>query len=167
MQGTLETAGDRWRLRFSRRLAHPPEKVWRAIMEAEHRDAWFPQRIVGDFSVGARLRFVSDAGDFEGKVLAYQPQRLVEFVWGTDVIRLEVSPDSGGTLLTLLDTFGEQGKAARDAAGWHVCLDALESALDGRPRGISRSRWLELHPGYVAEFGAEASSIRPPTTSPA
>jgi len=44
--GTLEEAGGgRWRLRFTRTLDHPPEKVWRAITEPEHLRAWFPQRI--------------------------------------------------------------------------------------------------------------------------
>ena len=36
MEGTLEDAGGRWRLRFTRPLAHPPGKVWRAITEPEH-----------------------------------------------------------------------------------------------------------------------------------
>ena len=164
MQGTLEAVGDRWRLRFTRRLAHTPDKVWRAIVEPAHRDAWFPQRIVGDWSVGAALKFESEYGDFDGEVLAYEPPSLVEFRWGTDQIRLEVRPDGEGTLLTLLDTFDEQGKAARDAAGWHVCLDALESSLDGRK---SASEWKAVHPRYVAEFGAEASTIDPPAESPA
>jgi len=168
MQGTLERAGDRWRLRFTRRLAHTPDKVWRAIVEPAHRDTWFPQRIVGAWSVGAPLKFVSDFGDFDGEVLAYQPPALVEFRWGTDQIRLEVSPDGEGTLLTLLDTFDEQGKAARDAAGWHVCLDALESELSGsEPASDTGTRWNAVHPGYVAEFGPEAATIGPPAESPA
>jgi len=168
MQGTLERAGDRWRLRFTRRLAHTPDKVWRAIVEPAHRDTWFPQRIVGEWSVGAPLKFVSDFGDFDGEVLAYQPPTVVEFRWGTDQIRLEVNPDGEGTLLTLLDTFDEQGKAARDAAGWHVCLDALESELSGsKPASDTGTRWKAVHPGYVAEFGPEAATIGPPAESPA
>jgi uncharacterized protein YndB with AHSA1/START domain len=164
MQGTLEAADTRWRLRFTRRLAHAPEKVWRAIVEPEHRDAWFPQRIVGNWSVGAPLTFESEYGDFDGEVLAYEPPSLVEFRWGTDQIRLEVRPDGDGTLLTLLDTFDELGKASRDAAGWHVCLDGLESSLNGKK---SRTEWKAVHPRYVAEFGAEASTIGPPAESPA
>ena len=52
MMGTLEHPDGRWRLRFTRALAHPPEKVWRAITEPEHLQAWFPQRITGDWVVG-------------------------------------------------------------------------------------------------------------------
>ena len=40
-------------------------------------------------------------------------------------------PIDEGTELTLLDTLEERGKAARDGAGWHTCLDALERSLGG------------------------------------
>jgi uncharacterized protein YndB with AHSA1/START domain len=160
MHGTLEPTGDQWRLRFTRHLAHPPEKVWRALTEPEHREAWFPQKIVGEWRVGAPLKFVSEYGDFEGRVLAYEPESIVEFLWGTDVIRLELTAEQGGTLLTLSDTFAERGKAARDAAGWHVCLDALEAELNGG--GGRQTEWQQVHPRYVESFGPEAATIGPP-----
>jgi uncharacterized protein YndB with AHSA1/START domain len=162
IDGTLEQVDSRWRLRFRRRLAHPPEKVWRAIVEPEQRDRWFPQQIVGDWRIGSRLRFVSEFGDFEGEVLAFEPPSLIEFRWGTDTIRVEVAPDGEGSLLTLLDMFDELGKAARDAAGWHVCLDALESALDG---GKGSADWQTAHARYVEAFGSEASTIGPPESA--
>jgi uncharacterized protein YndB with AHSA1/START domain len=168
MHGTLEPAGERWRLRFERRLDHAPDKVWRALIEPAHRDAWFPQRIVGEWRIGAPLRFVSDYGDFDGEVLACEPPMLLEFLWGTDVIRLEVRADGAGSLLTLTDTFAEQGKAARDAAGWHECLDALECVLAGaRPTWQAGSRWQAVHPSYVEQFGPEAATVGPPADSPA
>ena len=54
-EGRLTQAGDRWQLRFERRLAHPPEKVWRALTEPEHLAAWFPSEIHGDREAGATL----------------------------------------------------------------------------------------------------------------
>jgi uncharacterized protein YndB with AHSA1/START domain len=163
MYGTLEPAGAEWRLRFTRHLKHSPDKVWRAVVEPEHRDRWFPQRILGDLQVGAALKFASEYGDFDGRVLAYEPPAVLELLWGTDVIRLEVRPEGSGTLLTLTDTFAERGKAARDAAGWHVCLDALEVELDGsRSTGDTREQWQAVHPHYVASLGPEAATIGPP-----
>jgi Activator of Hsp90 ATPase homolog 1-like protein len=53
----LEESGGRWRLRFTRRLPHPPEKVWRALTEPEHLSAWFPTDIHGERASGAILRF--------------------------------------------------------------------------------------------------------------
>ena len=161
--GVLEPAGTRWRLRYTRHLKHAPDKVWRALTEPEHLQAWFPQKIVGGWAVGATLKFVSDNGDFEGKVLAYEPPAVVEFLWGTDTIRFEVAPDGNGSRLTLLDTFDEQGKAARDAAGWHACLDLLEQELDvSKPSWTASERWQQVHNTYVERLGPAASTIGPP-----
>jgi uncharacterized protein YndB with AHSA1/START domain len=167
MHGNLEQTAAGPRLRFTRHLAHPPEKVWRALTEPEHLAAWFPDTIVvSRWEAGAPLRFEHPGmpeGGFDGEVLAYEPERLIELRWGTDVLRFELEPDGDGTHLTLLDTFDELGKAARDAAGWHVCLDQLEHHLDGSPPPWDASdRWREVHPGYVERLGPEAATIGPP-----
>jgi hypothetical protein len=61
-------------------------------------------------------------------------------------------------------TFPEYGKAARDGAGWHVCLDQLAHALaDSQPPWTHPDRWRAVHPDYVTKLGPEASSIGPPT----
>ena len=170
MEGTLEQTDAGPRLCFIRHLAHPPEKVWRAITEPEHLSAWFPDTIVVErWAVGAPLRFEPAAGTadtFDGEVLSYEPPTMLELRWGTDVIRLEVEPAGDGTKLTLLDTIDELGKAARDGAGWHTCLDQLEHHLDGTtPPWSASDRWRELHPAYVETLGPEAATIGPPASS--
>ena len=161
--GTLTRQGDRWSLRFTRRLAHPREKVWRAVTEPEHLAVWYPQEIVGERRAGAPLRFVSPAGDgFDGRMLVFDPPSVMEFTWGADLLRIELRNDGAGTLLTLTDTFDDLGKAARDAAGWHECLDRLASDLDGTPPPAWGETWRELHPVYVARLGPDAATIGPP-----
>jgi len=161
--GTLTRQGDRWMLTFTRRLAHPREKVWRAVTEPEHLAAWYPQEIVGERRAGAPLRFVSSAGDgFDGQMLVFDPPEVMEFTWGTDRLRIELRADGAGTLLTLTDTFDELGKAARDGAGWHECLDRLVSELDGTPQRPMGALWVEVHPRYVAQLGPDAATIGPP-----
>src|SRR4051812_36701561 len=125
MEGELEQCGDRWQLRFTRRLAHTPERVWRALTESEHLAAWFPADIVGERAAGAALRFDFRNGEgptTAGEMLAYEPPKLLELSWGGDVLRFELEPDGDGCVLPFIDTFDELGKAARDAAGWHSCL---------------------------------------------
>jgi uncharacterized protein YndB with AHSA1/START domain len=169
--GTLETDGSTYRLRFTRRLRHPQHTVWQAISDPEQLAAWFPQRIdgieSGVWKLGATLTFrdPQDRGPaFTGEVLAFEPETLIEFTWGTDAIRLELSaagPES--SVLTLLDTLEERGIGSRNAAGWHECLDYLGSALDGRePDFRPGQRWAQVHPRYVEALGAEASTIGPP-----
>lgn len=168
--GILEQVGDRWRIRFTRRLPHPPEKVWRAITDDEHIAAWFPSTIEGDRVPGAKLRFdfsddpnAPDGTVLDGEVLEADPLRAFAFRWGDDELRFELEPDGDGTLLTLTDTFDERGKAARDAAGWHVCLLLLAYEVDGRtpPEG-TKDLWKQVNPMYVEKFGPEASTLGPP-----
>ena len=161
--GALTRQGDRWTLRFTRRLAHPREKVWRAVTEPEHLAVWFPHEIVGERRAGAPLRFAgSDGSAFDGEMLVFEPPSVMEFTWGPDRLRIELQPDGAGTLLILTDTFDEQGKAARDAAGWHECLDRLASDLDAAPPPAWGETWREIHPAYTERFGPAASTIGPP-----
>ena len=44
MDGTLETIDGRPALRFQRRLAHPVDRVWRAITEPDELEDWFVAR---------------------------------------------------------------------------------------------------------------------------
>ena len=161
--GTLTRQGDRWMLTFTHRLAHPREKVWRAVTEPEHLAAWYPQEIVGERRAGAPLRFVSSTGDgFDGQMRVFDPPAVMEFAWDTDLLRIELRADGAGTLLTLTDTFDELGKAARDGAGWHECLDRLAAELDGTPQRPMGETWVEVHPRYVTHLGPGAATIGPP-----
>jgi uncharacterized protein YndB with AHSA1/START domain len=165
--GEIEQLGDgRWRLRFTRTLPYPPEKVWSALTEPEHLAHWFPTTIEGERAAGAALRFCFEedrAPAMDGEMLAYEPTSAIEMRWGPDVLRFELRPVTDGTELTLLDTLEAHGKAARDGAGWHVCLDWLEARLRGEDADrASPSRWRGVHPRYVERFGAEAATIGPP-----
>ena len=85
--GTLTREGDRWMLTFTRRLAHPREKVWRAVTEPAHLAAWYPQEIVGERRAGAPLRFVSSAGDgFDGQMLVFDPPEVTPGSWRSNAL---------------------------------------------------------------------------------
>jgi uncharacterized protein YndB with AHSA1/START domain len=164
-RGTLETAADgRSVLRYRRRLHHPQQLVWRALTEDGHLAAWFPTTIEGRRLAGAPLRFSFRRGEaepFDGEMLAFEPPSLMELRWADDVLRFELEPDGAGSVLHLIVTFPERGKAARDGAGWHVCLERLETECDGTTPPAA-DRWRAVHARYVAALGPEASAIGPP-----
>lgn len=186
MEGTLENVAGTWQLRFTRTLAHPPEKVWRALTDPEHLAAWFPTTIEGERKAGASLRFrfpdamvesvreartadseaeFDDSGLASGEMTACDPFTLLEFTWGGDTLRFELEPQGKKTILKFTDTFAPVGKGARDAAGWHACLDVLEYHLDGQPAPWDPAeRWAHVHNIYTARFPAEATTIGPPPT---
>jgi uncharacterized protein YndB with AHSA1/START domain len=157
-------------LRFTRKLPHPPEKVWRALTEPEHLATWFPTDIEGARVAGAPLRFVfrnAEGPTIDGQMLVCEPPAVLEFRWGDDeTLRFELQPDGDGSLLTYINTFDKLGKAARDAAGWHVSLDALAQHLNGeRAPASPQERWQQVHQVYVQRFGPEAATIGPPDST--
>lgn len=166
MDGRLEQIAGRWQLRFTRELPHPPERVWRALTEPEHLAAWFPTEIIGERAAGAALRFVfpDDEGPpFDGEMITYDPPSVLEYRFGDDTLRFELEPAGRNTVLTFTDTFDEVGRAARDGAGWHGCLDVLDYHLAGKePPWTPQERWHDVHDAYVERFGPDASTIGPP-----
>lgn len=171
MEGRLERLDDaQWQLRFVRQIGHSVEKVWRALTAEAQQAAWLPARMEGERRAGAPLRFVfEEAPDHEslGEMLTWDPPRLLEYSWEGELLRFELRAVDAGCELTFVTRFLEVGKAARDAAGWHVCLDRLMDELDGRPPSpTSDERWRPLSVRYSELFGPEASTIGPPEWHP-
>jgi uncharacterized protein YndB with AHSA1/START domain len=164
--GVLERGGDRPVLRYRRHLPHSPDKVWRALTEDQHLDAWFPTTFEGQRAPGAALTYRhrhADLPPMEGEMLAFEPPARLELSWGGDIIRFELAPDGDGTALALIVEMQEFGKLARDGAGWHVCLEALERELAGERQPESTTEhWKRLNRGYAERLGPEAAVLGPP-----
>ena len=64
-------------------------------------------------------------------MLASVPPSLLELRWGDDILRFELEPDGAGCTLRLRVTFPVHGKAARDAAGWHVVSNGWPPSVRG------------------------------------
>ncbi|MFP2929427.1 SRPBCC domain-containing protein [Pyxidicoccus sp. 3LG] len=159
-EGTLRAKGDRFELRYERRLAHTPEKVWRALTDKAELVHWFPAIIEGPREAGADLRFLFEGEPSyqgNGKLSVYDPPNVLEFSWDGDVLRFELKPEGTGCLLVFTSTFDDRARAYRDGTGWHVCLDNLETRLDGKtPAGHDSERSNLLNAEYAARFGLGA-----------
>jgi len=159
MKGTLNKVGREHVLRFERFYPHPREQVWAALVEPERLAHWFPAAIVGERRAGAPLKFVF-AGDegpaLEGQIRVFDPPRLLEFTWGSDVLRWELSPAPGGSTLVFSTSVAQRSNAPRDATGWEGCLDGLEATLGGKPAVAASSSFAERYQGYIAAFGMGA-----------
>ena len=158
LNGTLEERDGRFLLRFERRLPHPPEAVWQALTEPNLLAAWFPQDVTydGERGVGGWLWFSWREGDdppFGGEILAYDPPRLFEYTWEDETLRFELRPDGDdGTLLVFTDAMDDRDRAARNAAGWHACLDALATLLAGQSPASPKEHAADIRGGYAARF---------------
>ena len=169
--GTLERIGGMSVLRYRKRLPHSVEKVWRALVEDDDLAAWFPTTIEGERAPGAPLRFSFREGEsepFAGVMRVFDPPSVMELQWGDDSLRFELhAVEPRATVLDLVVTFPELAKAARDGAGWHVCLEQLDHVVGGTSLPWEPTdRWRAVHPHYVQRLGPEASAIGPPDFDP-
>ena len=113
-----------------RDLRHPPEKVWRALTQAEHLREWAPFDIEGDLeTVGStvKLTWVGTPVATDTKVLRVEAPRLLEF----GDIRWELEQVASGNAAAVLWATIDRRFISMGAAGWHISLDVLE-ALFGR-----------------------------------
>lgn len=167
----LQDQAGRSVLRFERTLRHPPERVWKALTDpAEHR-SWHPTPFELEPVVGGKVTYLAggDVPDMAaGEVTEYDPPRVLAHTWDADLLRWELRAHDDGCVLVLTHTFDDRFKAARDAAGWHVCLDALAATLAGAqpPHGEDGERlpsnWRELNTAYEKRFGIPPEKATPP-----
>ncbi|MEU4251856.1 SRPBCC family protein [Amycolatopsis sp. NPDC026612] len=156
----LQTVGERPAVRLERRLKHAPEKVWHAITDPAELEHWFPAKVAVELRAGGTIRFTFPGEDSTttGRVVTADPPREFTFVWNDDTLRWLISPDGDGSLLEFTHTFGRgepaiaKLAAGRTAAGWDVCLDALDARLGDRTFAQPR-QWHERIASYVEEFG--------------
>ena len=156
MYANYESIDARPALRFERRLAHPAAAVWAAITEPAQLVHWFPTQVSGEMHGGGHLTFTFQEHDLppmQGDVTDFDPPRSLAFWWGEDHLHFELRPAEGGAQTDLRFTvlLGTEDKAARDGAGWHVCLDGLAATLDGHGektvRGVTEG-WREVYEEY-------------------
>jgi uncharacterized protein YndB with AHSA1/START domain len=173
----LQERDGRNALLFERMLAHPSERVWRALTTYDGLCDWHPTPFELDGrppAPGGRVRFISspEAPEMpDGRLLEYDPPRLLAHTWGDDELRWELDDHEDGCLLRLTHIFDDRFKAARDASGWHLCLGALSSFLGCAPiarRGVEPrlpQGWSELNSEYEQRFGIEPGQATPPPTT--
>ena len=158
--------GTRPAVRLERRLPDPPTVVWRAITEREHR-AWFPSDVV---LAGGRWRGASITFPFppevidmtiEGQVLDVDEPNLLVFSWGDEILRFELSPDHGGTLLVLTDELPQPRRPGTRRAG-----KCASTAWPGSSQELKRGNHTSwpmppLSSPYLAPRKARLSATKP------
>ena len=159
--------GARPALRLERELPQPPPEAWRTLTERDQLRSWFPCDVVvegGRWQVGATFAFVFPADLIEmtlrGEVLDVDVAKRLAFTWGDDdILRFELSPHGGGSRLVLIDELAP-ATAARNAAGWDICLDQLAGNRGGPPE-----RWRDLFDLYTKAFEPSLGKQEGPPTA--
>ncbi len=157
--GTYQRIDGRPSVRFERAYRKPIDEVWPAVTTPDRLGRWFPSRVQYDARVGGVIRFSGDPNvpDSTGEVLEFDPLQLLAFSWGPNQVRFELTElDDSRTRFVLIDFLSAENEAARNAAGWEQCLEALDGALDSTPADDANetkstpASWRDRYDRYVA-----------------
>ena len=127
-----------------REIAHPPEKLWRALTQPHLISEWLMKN---DFSpvVGHQFNLRGEwGGVLDCEVLVVEPQRTLSYTWNfkhddpafdlNSVVTFSLSPTATGTHLRMEQSgFRPDQKQAYGGAkaGWPEFLAKLEQVLAG------------------------------------
>jgi uncharacterized protein YndB with AHSA1/START domain len=166
VEAHLSNLGSRWLLVLERTLPNAPQEIWAALIQRDLVSRWAPFDPDRDLT---ETGFVSlpeagagrpdDDGDESiGTVVTVAPQRMLSLVWGGDAIDIELAPTASATVVQLSHTFDDRENASSYAAGWHLCLTALDGVAQGLdvPRMVGEDAklhgWDELQEKYEELF---------------
>jgi len=125
---------------IEREMAHPPEKIWRALTEGALVKEWLMDN---DFqpTVGHKFQFRAAPvpnwnGLIDSEVLVLEPNKKLSYSWGTmgtqSVVVWTLAPTSGGTLVRMEHSgFRADQEAAYKGAtyGWQKFIGGLEKVV--------------------------------------
>lgn len=149
--GTYVEIDGRPAVRFERHYAHSLEHVWQALTDPGQLRHWFPSPEVSyQPYVDGTITFAGDPyaeSPTSGRVTAWDPPHRFGFEWGADELVFVLTADDDGCRLELLNFLAETGAAARNAAGWEVCLEELRKTVEGAPGpGAHSEQTLDFRP---------------------
>jgi uncharacterized protein YndB with AHSA1/START domain len=144
---TIERQGEFATLVLRRFLRHPPSVVWRALTDPEQLREWYLTTGVVEGRAGGKVDLVTGRSSVHatGRILTWDPPRVYEHEWNVKkeessfrsgeqtVVRWELTPREGGTLLVLTHRGLHRKTAEVFRHGLPGFLDRLEALLDGRP----------------------------------
>ena len=126
------------------KLSVSPERVWRAITEADEITAWFPESIQWKARIDGEGWFGWEAhGKFAVRIEAFEAPRYMAWRWArepgkplsetdTTLVEWTLYPrQGGGTTLRLKESgFKNEKYSLGNDAGWNAELAELLSYLD-------------------------------------
>ncbi|HUI01001.1 MAG TPA: SRPBCC domain-containing protein [Nitrososphaerales archaeon] len=168
--GAVLMEGEKATLVFRRRLAHPPDAVWKALTDPSELSNWYMTKAVIDGREGGTIDLMAGPSRLHvtGRILTWKPPVVFEHEWkvapraeipsGEDaIIRWELRRDGEGTILHLEHRKLNRETALGFAPGTHAFIDRLEAQLGGLPLPNWQDRYKEVAgqypPSWVSRQG--------------
>ena len=130
-----DTASETLSVVVERDIAHPPEKIWRALTQPHLIEEWLMKNQFKPV-VDHRFNLSADWGTVDCQVQSVEVNRTLSYTWDTkdlkSVVIWTLTPTSGGTLLRMEQSGFRQDQQPyyRGATvGWPRFLDELVQVL--------------------------------------
>jgi uncharacterized protein YndB with AHSA1/START domain len=149
--GSFNKTGEVYDIIFERLLEHPVKKVWEAITRPEQLAQWLGATEV-NLSIGGDITIQLLMAKVVGKIIALEPERLLEYTWGSEshpellsIVRWELFEEGNGRCrLVFRERLVDRTYLVDVGPGWHWYIDALCTLLDGnQPPAWSAEAWEE------------------------
>src|SRR2546422_10619519 len=171
--GSVVMEGEKATLIFRRRLAHPPEAVWKALTDPSELSSWYMTEAMIDGREGGTIDFTAGPSRLHvtGRILAWKPPTVFEHEWkvapraelqsGEDaIIRWELRRDGEGTILHLEHRKLNRETALGFAPGTHAFMDRLQAQLNRQPLPSWQERYQQVASRYPPSWVSKQSEGR-------
>ncbi|WP_453993727.1 SRPBCC family protein [Bacillus nitroreducens] len=151
MLATIEKVEPNYIATFERHYPHSVGAVWDMLTVNDQLQTWFSELTVDNLRKGGRILYDMGNGNFEEMMITdLSDHSVLEFTWGDDRVRFELTPEQDGCKLLLNETITRiTGHTPRDLAGWHVCLDVIGVLLSGKQVENRKHLWEPIYEKYV------------------
>jgi uncharacterized protein YndB with AHSA1/START domain len=158
-QGTIRRVEGGFEGRIERTYPHDQAALWRMLTDPQALAQWLAPGTIELRAGGAvRIDFADSGTLIDSKVLALDPQRLLEYSWSSGdeparPLRWELNPVGAGTQLVLTVRTPAGEDAPKACAGFEAHLDMLAGALEGVPIKFPFQRYLDARKHYQQQLG--------------
>ncbi|OBZ18250.1 activator of Hsp90 ATPase 1 family protein [Bacillus sp. FJAT-27264] len=151
MIASIEKTKVGYTARFDRHFTCSVTDLWSWLTENDKLSQWFPELRIKDLREGGSLIFDMPSGTaIAMEITDFTSHAVLEFTWGADLVRFELSPERQGCHLVLIERMGKvTGHTAKDLAGWQVCLEVISSLMEGKSLESRDDVWDKWYGEYV------------------
>lgn len=152
MQAIVEKTEQGYLATFGRRFESSVDAVWSTLTQNDKLQQWMPNLEIVDLRKNGTMKFHMNDGtgnSFEIAILDFQEQVYWQFEWGDGSVRFELESAENGCVLLLKEFIPAlNNHIPKDLAGWQVCLEMFQAALDGNPIDFPKESWKAHYEEY-------------------
>lgn len=154
MTASIQKMDDQVIVEFERDFPVEIDLVWRMLAENQYLQKWFADLKIETLEEGGKILFDMKDGTFEEMTItSLSVPNVLEYTWGSDLVRFDLTPSKTGTHLIFKETISKvTDHTPKDITGWHTCLDVIDAILSNEELPDPQYKYNELYPMYEEKF---------------